>query len=379
MGGINCKKIKLIILCAILISSSILLSGCSKNGETIKIGIAGTMSGINSDFSVSGRRGVELAVDEFNKAGGLNGRKIELVVKDDKNDPDTALIVDKEFINENIPVVIGHYTSGMMVNSMDYLKNKDILFLSPTISADSLSGLDDNFIRFTGMTNESAIVLADTAKKNNNRKFAVIYDIENKGFNDALFDNFKRLLEENQGEVILTKTYTSSVNVNYSSLTKDIAESDAEALLIISGAVDNALITQQLRKMGSKVQIYSSLWSNTGDLIKNGGAAIEGMFIVGAIDLDGTAPELVRFKEEFLDQYGENPTYSAVLSYEATTTLFQAMKMGPDLEPTTLKNNIIRTKDFKGLDTNYQIDKYGDNIRNFMIFKLENGKLRKVD
>ena len=373
------KKTTLLILGAIMISSLIYLQGCNQKNEVIKIGVVGTMSGINSDFSVSGRRGVELAVDEFNKAGGLNGRKIELVVKDDKNDSVTALKVDKEFISENIPIVIGHYTSGMMVNSMDYLKDKDILFLSPTISADSLSGLDDNFIRFTATTNESAIVLADTANKNNNRKFAVIYDVENKGFNDALSNNFKRLLEENQGEVILTKTYTSSVNVNYSSLAKDIAESNAEALLIITGAVDNALITQQLRKIGCKVQIYSSLWSNTVGLINNGGTAIEGMFIVGVMDLDGKALDVVRLKERFLDQYGENLTYSAVYSYEATTSLFQAMKMGPDLKPSTIKNNIISIKDFKGLEENYQIDKFGDNNRKYIIFRVEDGQLRRVD
>ena len=66
------------------------------------------MSGINSDLSVSGRRGVEIATDELNEAGGLGGRKIELVVKDDMFDSTTALNVDKEFIRENIPVVIGH-------------------------------------------------------------------------------------------------------------------------------------------------------------------------------------------------------------------------------------------------------------------------------
>jgi len=325
------------------------------------------MSGINSDLSVLGRRGVELAVDEFNEAGGLDGRKIELVVKDDQNDSTTALKVDKEFISENIPVVIGHYTSGMMVNSMEYLKDKDILFLSPTISADSLLGIDDNFIRFIATTREQAIILADTAHKNNQKQFAVIYNLENAGFNDAFYNNFKRLLEKDNGQVILTKTYTSSVDVNYSSLAEDIAGAQAEAVLLIASAVDNALITQQLRKIGNKTQIYAPLWSNTEDLWIKGGAAVEGMFIVGAIDINGKATDLVKFKEKYFDKYGENLTFSAVYSYEATTSLFQAMKMGPDLKPSTIKHNLISIKDFKGLDGNYQINKFGDNMRKYMM------------
>jgi len=166
-----------------------LLFGCNYQLEPIKIGVVGTMSGIDSDLSVSGRRGVELAVEEFNNSGGLNGRKVEIVVKDDKNDVNQALRVDNEFIDKNIPVVIGHYTSGMMVESMDYLRTRDILFLSPTISADSLSGIDDNFIRFIATTKEQAVVLTNLANKNNHKKFAIIYDLSNKGFNENLYNN----------------------------------------------------------------------------------------------------------------------------------------------------------------------------------------------
>lgn len=337
------------------------------------------MSGINSELSVSGRRGVELAVDELNKAGGLDGRKVELVVKDDKFDSTTALNVDKEFIKENVPVVIGHYTSGMMVNSMEYLKDKDILFLSPTISADSLSGIDDNFIRFIATTREQAAVLADTANENNHKRFSIIYNLENNGFNDIFASNFKKLVEKNNGEVILTKTYTSSVDVDYLSLAKELEGSKAEALLLIASAADNAQITQQLRKIGGKAQIYAPLWSNTADLISKGGAAVNGMFIVGAIDRNGKATELVEFKEKYLDKYGESINFSAAYSYEATRSLFQAMKMGPDLKPPTIKNNIISMKDFKGLDGYYQIDKFGDSNRTYMIFKVEDGQLRRID
>jgi branched-chain amino acid transport system substrate-binding protein len=53
--------------------------------------------------------------------------------------------------------------------------------------------------------------------------------------------------------------------------------------------------------------------------------------------------------------------------------------MGPDLKPSTIKNNIIQIKDFKGLESNFQIDKFGDSTRKYMIFKVGNGNLRKVD
>jgi branched-chain amino acid transport system substrate-binding protein len=368
-----------VLILILIICISIIISACHKTDETIKIGVLGTMSDINSDLSVSGRRGVELATYEFNQAGGLNGRKIELVVKDDKNDVNSALSMEKEFISENIPVVIGPYTSGMIVNSMDYLKDKEILFLGPTISVDSISGIDDNFIRFIATTKEQAVALTDMAKKNSNKNFAVIYDLTNKGFNEALYNNFKEMITSNGGSVVLTKTFTSNQHENYSSLAKDILESKVDAVFIIANSADNASISQQIRKIGSKVQIYSPLWSNTTDLIKKGGNAVEGMFIVGAIDMNDKMKSFVKFKEGYLNKYGENPSFSSVYSYEAANALFEAMKKGPDLKPSTLKDNIIKARDFKGLQGDYQIDKFGDNARKYMIFRVENGTLRKVD
>ena len=300
-------------------------------------------------------------------------------MKDDKNDADEALHVDKEFIEQKIPVVIGHYTSGMMVKSMDYLRTKDILFLSPTISADSLSGIDDNFLRFIATTKEQAIVLADTANKNNHKKFAVIYDLSNKGFNEDLYNNFKRLLEQNDGQIILTLTFKSNADLDSSNLAKKVAESKPDGLFIIADAGGNAEISQQLRKIGCKVQTYSPLWSNTVDLVSKGGTAVERAFVVGAIDINNSNKEFLKFKEDYLKKYGDNPSFSSVYSYESATALFKAIKMGPDLKPATLKKNIIEISDFKGLDGNYQIDPFGDNVRSYQMFRVENGELRKVD
>lgn len=373
------KKVKLTILCSICCIILIYVWGWNKKSENIKIGVTGTMSGINSDLSVSGRRGVELAVDEINKEKGINGRKVELVIKDDKNDSNISRKVYEEFINEKIQFVIGPYTSGMIINCIDYLRNKDILLLGPTISADALSYTDDNFIRFIASTKEQAVVLTDIANKNNNKNFVVIYDLENKGFNEALYNNFQKLLEKNKGRIILTKTFTTKEHINYSNLAKEVVESNAEALFIIANSADNAAITQQVRKLGSKVQIYSPLWSNTDELIKKGGTAIEGMFIVGGIDINDRSSDFVKFKENYTNKYGESPTFSSVYSYETAKALFQAMKMGPELKPSTIKSNIVKIKNFKGLESNYQIDEFGDNTRKYMIFRVKNGEMRKVD
>lgn len=322
------------------------LLGCNTPSMPIQIGVVGTMSGFNSDLAVSGRQGIELAVEEFNHSGGYHGRKVELVIKDDKNNPDLALQNDRDIIALEIPVVIGHYTSGMMVKSMDYLRTQDILFLSPTISADSLSGIDDNFIRFIATTKEQALVLTDIAKRNNHKTFVVIYDVSNMGFNEDLYNNFKLLLEENQGHIVSTLTYNSNTDLDSATLAKSVADSKPDGLFIIANAGDNAEISQQLLKIGCKVQTYSPLWSNTVDLIKKGGIAVEGALVVGAIDINGRSQAFLKFKEDFLFKYGDNPSFSSLYSYESAKALFKAMTIAPDLKPLTLKKTIVEINDF---------------------------------
>lgn len=357
----------------------ILVTGCNNNPNPIKVGVIGTMSGINSDLSVSGRRGVEVAVEEINKSGGVNGRPLELVIKDDKNDTKVAEEKFKEFLKEKISVVIGPYTSGMIVNSMNYLKYKDILILGPTISADSLSEKNDNFIRFIASTKEQAQVLNEVAVKNSHKNFAIVYDTQNMGFNESLCNNFKNILASNGGQVILTKTFSSNSNVNFLYIAESIKSSKADAVFIIANSANNAEINQQLKKIDCNIQVYSPLWSNTIDLLKKGGTSVNGMYIVGGIDIDDKSSEFLKFKNTFVEKYGESPTFSSVYSYEATKALSSAMKEISILTPNAIKNSIIKIKKYKGLQGEYDIDIYGDNTRKYMVLRIENGKFRKVE
>ncbi|HBV87263.1 MAG TPA: hypothetical protein DEF42_11585 [Desulfosporosinus sp.] len=176
----------------------------------------------------------------------------------------------------------------------------------------------------------------------------------------------------------LTKIFII-IDPDSANLAKKVAESKPDGLFIIANAGGTAEITQQLRKIGCEVQIYSPLWSNTVDLIKKGGTAVEGAFVVGAIDNNDSSKEFLKFKEDYLQKYGDTPSFSSVYSYESATVLFKAIKMGPNLKPSTLKKNIIKIGEFQGLEENFQIDQFGDVVRYYKVFRVENGELRKAD
>ena len=115
--------------------------------EPVKIGYAGGLTGRVADLGIAGRDGVILAVEEINSAGGINGREVKLLVKDDKQDAETAVNVNEELIQQGVAAIIGHMTSSMSKAGVKAINDKKVFMLSPTTSTNELTGLDDYFFR----------------------------------------------------------------------------------------------------------------------------------------------------------------------------------------------------------------------------------------
>ena len=346
--------------------------------EPIRIGVVGPMSGLNSDLSVLGRRGVELAISERNAIGGIKGRKIDIVIKDDKNDPSIARQKRDEFIKEKIQVVIGHYTSGMMLATYGGIRDKEILYLSPTVSADQLSGIDDNFIRFIASTKEQAVVLSNEIQKRNIKRIAIIFDQKNIGFNEALIKNFNEKIKVYGGNITLSVPYSVKDAKVIENIVNQVKLSSADAVFIIAGSEDCAKFAQEIHKGEIKIQILAPLCANTTELIKKGGTAVNGMLIIGGINPDNQAEGFVEFEKKYEKMFSEKPTFASMYSYEATLCLLDAIGRCKKISSENIKREILKIKSYKGIQGSYEIDKFGDNTREYMVFEIMDGKQKRV-
>lgn len=355
-----------------------MLIACQKT-STIKIGIVGTMTGANSDLSISGRRGVEIAVEEINQKGGIDGRKVELVVKDDKNDPEVALQKDQEFVAEGIQLIIGHYTSGMMVPSMDYINSQEILMVGPTISNDNFSGKDDNFIRLIASTKEQAMVLTDMAQKLNHNRVTILYDERNKGFTDQLVLNYQYLLKKKMGEEANVLSFNPQKSETLDQALKEIEAEAPKGLFVIASAEDCAKVAGKIKTILPKLQLYAPLWANTSELVRKGGTAVEGMMVVDGINRGVESDKFIEFRQVFNNRYGEEPTFASIYSYETMMALGKAIKEAKSQQPVEVKRKLIEISVFEGVQNRYSIDAYGDNTRQYQISKIQQGVLRKVE
>ena len=152
---------------------SLALSGCGQS-DPIEIGYVGALSGRRSQLGVSGRNGAILAVEKINQSGGSRGRQIRLLVMDNQGDEETCARVVDELVQKGVCAIIGPLMSKMAPPVINQTAGKNVLVISPTVSTESLEGIDDLFLRVMPVDKHEAEAIAKMVVRNHHRKPAVV-------------------------------------------------------------------------------------------------------------------------------------------------------------------------------------------------------------
>ncbi|MBA7568799.1 hypothetical protein ES708_10534 [subsurface metagenome] len=352
-------------------------TGCRK-ADPIKLGFVGGLTGRFSDLGTAGRNGALLAVKEANERGGINGRAIELITRDDKQDPTVAVQADRELIAAGVTAIIGHMTSTMTLAALSLINEEQVLMVSPTTSTEELTGIDDYFFRVSATYKEETESLADHAFHTRGlREIAALYDLANRGYTEGFYQNFKEEFEKLGATIIFSKGFTSGKDLSFSTLADEILSTEADAMLIVAGALDTAMICQQLRKKYFNGVIIPCGWAMTPELISHGGSAVEGLVISQQFDRNSTAPDYLHFKSDYRSRFGNEPNFASVHAYNAVNVILEALSI--DSNPDNLKRTIIAKKTFTGLQRDFEIDRYGDAHSQRILLTIRNGQFTRID
>ncbi|SLM28547.1 Extracellular ligand-binding receptor [Desulfamplus magnetovallimortis] len=351
---------------------------CEKEPPPLKIGFSGCITGQLADLGIAGRNAVTLAVEEINRAGGINGRKIELIVKDDANTPETAIRVDRELIAEGVVAIIGHVTSSMSIAALPVANKNKIIMLSPTSTTNELSGKDDYFFRVTSPDRIQSEIMAKHAfNKLNLRRVACLYDLSNRGFTQGWADNFRTLFEQLGGTVAVSVTFHAKEKFSYLEIAGQLMNFQPDSILIISGALHTAMFCQQIRKTTPDIPILSSGWAGTNELIHQGGSSVEGIIFPQVFNQNSRHLPYLTFRESYRERFMIEPNFASMCSYEAATFLFNILD-GWDGK-SDLKQILLDHSTHQGLQGEISLDKYGDASRSQFIVTVNDGSFAIVD
>lgn len=327
---------------------------------------------------MAGRDGLIYAFEEKNSSGGVAGQKVELIVRDDKQDPVVARQAMQELVNEGVVAVVGPMTSSMGVVLKPVADKTETIIISPTVKTDQLSAQDDYFFRVTTPLSNNAEQIAFYAThKLGLQKFAVVYDVTNRAFTETWLNYFREALGQNKGQIVSAEEFVSRPDIHFLPIAERAIAESPDGVLLLCNAIDTAMLAQQLRKLGSQLPLFSTEWAFTTDLISFGGRAVNGMTSFHSFNANDSSRKYAVFKQGFMKRFGYEPSFATVLSYDAATYLFQGLERSPHRNG--LRNALQEVGAFPGLQSTISMDKYGDVKRTLFLTTVDNGEFKVLE
>lgn len=364
-------------LCASVVGCVVVagLAACSPPAP-VHIGFIGGLTDRNADNGQAGLNGVILAVEQFNREGGVQGRMVELVVRDDAQNRDTAAQATQALVDAQVEAVIGPFTSGMAEVIVPITGKAGIFQVSPTITSMAFYGKDDNLFRINRTTRDNARDYAKVMVQRGQRQIAVAYDTRNRNFTESWLGEFDKAIAELGATVVAKVPYESQPETNFAHVVQQMLVPQPDSLFFISGALDVARLAQQARRQAPELPIGASEWAATEQLIALGGDVVEGLMIVQNYDRDDESARFQAFSDAYFKRFQVNPGYSSVSAYDAATVVLQALKNRRKGE--TLKQAALRSSPFVGLQQDIVFDANGDTTRKVFFTEIRRGRYQKL-
>ena len=356
---------------------SLAILSCARN-EPIRIGFVGGLSGKAADLGIAGRNGVQLALEQQNAKGGLHGHPLELIVKDDEQNPATATRVVAELLAQHLDLIIGPMTSSMAMAMVPKVNASGSILLSPIVTTTDLSGKDDQFLRVISST---AVYSAKSAhyqfEKFGVRTVAVIYDSNNRSYTESWLKGFQTTFESLGGRVVLAKSFPSSKDTVVRPMARELLAAKADAVLIITNAVDAASLCQQLRSLKPGVRIIMAEWASTERFLELAGPAAEGVVVTQFVNRSDPSPRYQDFVKAYQTRFSQAPGFAGMASYDAALVAIEALGLRKGKQ--NLKDAIVEHQTFQGVQQVIKIDRYGDADRSVYLTVVKDGRYVTLD
>ncbi len=357
---------------------TLLLTGCG-GPATVRIGFIGPLTGDAATMGKDTLKGVQMAVDEMNAAGGIGGKQVELIAEDGRcNGGDAASAAQKLVNVDKVQSIIGGTCSSETLAAAPIAGAAKIIAISPVSSSPKLTGFSPYQFRNYPSDAYRTKAFGTFFQKNGLKKIAII--TENTDFCQGIRSGIKENLPA--GAIIAFDEVVDPGTKDYRTLMTRLKATDFDAF-VLNGQSDatNGEMAKQLRALGMTQTIIGPDSVDSDSFPVIAGSASEGVLAISAPTVDETNPKGAAFAKTYNDRFGK-PTWSlyfAALAYDAATVALQTLKeAGPgDAQRAAL----LAIKDFQGVAGTFHFDQNGDVVgMPYGLKEFKNGKsvLREV-
>jgi len=356
---------------------------CSSGGNKIKLGLIAPLTGDVKTFGESTRNGYQLAVDEANAAGGINGKLIEPKIADDKNDPTECANAGSKLINQDgVKLIVGSVASKCSNPLSDLCQSSKVVMIStastnPMVTVTDKGVRKDYVFRACYIDPFQGAVGARFALDNLKAKTAaVLYDVGN-DYSKGLAEYFKNTFTQGGGTIVLYKSYAKD-DVDFSSLLTDVKQANPEVLFLPDYYQKVGLIARKARELNIPAKLLGGDGWDSPDMTKIAGDAINGGYFTNHYSPDDQRPEVQDFVKKYKAKYGASPDALATLAYDATNLMLEAIRRAGNEKPEAVRDAMAKISDFPTVSGKISFDQNGNPLKSAVVLQYQNGQQKYV-
>jgi branched-chain amino acid transport system substrate-binding protein len=385
--------------------ASILFLSCAKKEDVIILGEFGSLTGGTATFGKSTQKGIEMALEEINKAGGIEGKLIRIIVEDDQSKPEEAATVVKKLVTQDkVLIVLGEVASSRSLAGAPICQEGKVPMITPSSTNPKVTQVGDYIFRVCFLDPFQGEVMAKFARNTLKvNKAAILKDIKN-DYSVGLAQFFAEIFKNLGGTIISEESYSEG-DIDFRAQLTALKAKNPEVIFIPGYYTEVGLITRQARDLGINVPLIGGDGWDSPRLIEIGGKALENTYYSNHYAPEDPRPEVQKFISDFKAKYNEIPDAMAPLGYDAARIAFDAIKKSGILEGKNIKDSynknpkakslmdavnternrerirdvIAQTKDFPGVTGVITIDQNRNAQKSSVVLKYEDGKFKYVE
>ncbi|MGI6550758.1 MAG: ABC transporter substrate-binding protein [Syntrophomonadales bacterium] len=359
------RRFRVLALAMSLVMLVGLMAGCGGNEATgggedvIKVGFLGATTGDVACYGIPGLKGLELAVEEINAAGGILGKKVEIVKEDNRGDKTEAAAITKKFISKDkVSAIIGDPCTGITKVAAEVAQDNQMVLISPGAAGEGAISAGDYCFRNCLLDKLACPAVANYLIEKGYKNFALVTAI-NDDYSVGLSDYYRAAFKELGGNIVIDESIQKG-DTNFAAQVTKIKPKNPDIIIFTGYYQEAALFMKEVRKQGMD-QIFVGGDGCLGeDLYKLGGSAVEGSIVYCGFSPEQARPEVQAFLEKYAEKFnGEMADMFAAQYYDAMYIVAEAMERANSTDPKVYKAEMAKTVDFPGVSgiTTFQADR----------------------
>jgi len=387
------------------ISISLLLTSCAKKEDLVLLGEYGSLTGVTATFGKSTQKGIQMALDEINQTGGIEGKLFKIIVEDDQSKPEEAATAVKKLINQDkVLLILGEVASSRSLAGAPICQEAKVPMITPSSTNPKVTQVGDYIFRVCFIDPFQGEVMAKFARNTlKATKAAILKDIKN-DYSVGLAEFFTQTFEQSGGTVITEESYSEG-DIEFRAQLTALKAKNPEVIFIPGYYTEVGLIARQARDLGITIPLIGGDGWDSPRLVEIGGEALENTYYSNHYTPEDPRPEIQNFITKYKEKYNEIPDAMAPLGYDATWIAFNAIKLSGILKEENIKkaytdkpntgslmeaintesnrqkirDAIAQTRDFTGVTGVITIDENRNAKKSAVVVKIEGGKVRFME